>query len=157
VKKTTEIDIIISSNLCRLIGDEYGNQIRIARAIGILPGSLNRILKCKAHAGPKVVADIAKALGVPEIDIYQVYKPPVVPAPDTVSDAGKHIIKLLNRIDELEEKLAQYDSFKNVPYEVLAYLSKIDWSAKGVFRQMKLAMRPFLIDASLESQSDTGT
>lgn len=89
---TTEIDIVISSNLRRLIGNEYGAQISVARKVGLTPGGLNRIVKGKAHAGPKVVADLANALGVSEVSLYQ---DPSVEAPKSNEPTLSDVVALL--------------------------------------------------------------
>lgn len=154
---TTEIDIVISANLRRLIGDEYGAQIAVAREVSIQPGTLNRIMKCKAHAGPKVVADLARALGVSEIELYQPHNP--APAEDPIAvkmavynqeiaDAGRHMTRMSNEIEALKTELAVYkdkwDRFAHVPSVLLEKLLLLDWSTRGIVSHLKLAMRPFL-------------
>lgn len=156
---TTEIDIVISDNLKRLIGDEYGAQIAIARKINITPGGLNRIVKGKAHAGPKVVADLARALGVNEVDLYQVYKPPEPPKDDPVAvqvleykrdmlDAGIYMTRMQRRIEELEhvnkEQGAKLERISMIPDAIIEKLTRLNWRAKGIVAQLKIAMRPFL-------------
>ncbi|CAK0739532.1 hypothetical protein CCP2SC5_1020013 [Azospirillaceae bacterium] len=72
MKRTSEIDNVISANLQRLMPKKHGSQKEIAESVGLKPGSLNQILNCKVHAGPDVVARIAKVLGVDEVEIYQI-------------------------------------------------------------------------------------
>jgi len=163
MEKTPEIRIVVLANLRRLIDGEkriHGRQKEIALSTGIEPVTLSKILKGKRNANPDQVMKLAAALGVDELSIYQPYKPPKAVEPDpiaiqvleynrTMADAGRHMTKLQSKVEDLEAKLAHWERLSVVPEAILEKLTRLNWRARGIVAQLKLAMRPFLKDESI--------
>jgi transcriptional regulator with XRE-family HTH domain len=165
---TTEIDIVIASNLSRLLSDDHGAQVELAKKCGVTPNTINRIIKIRQHAGPSVVRDIAKALGVREIDLYQEYDPSESAAErarsealalklkeynEAMADAGKHMTAMLNEIAELKAKLASQELYSAIPADILEKLTRIDWRKRGIIAVVKLALKPFVKPSHDQSQT----